>query len=345
MINILQQKLEASEVLISPSGEELKDYWPVPLRNLTVGQAIPFNVYLKIKKQGEMKPQFVKGVSQGEIFEKEWYRKLIQLKIPNVYVATADMGEMLQYIHRHLKRMLADDTQSELEKGMRVCDGTLVWILNFFSSKEACTREQVKIGLQFLEPLYEVIKGENHNIAHLMKTRRPKSLRLYTHCLNVSLLGMAFTSHLGWSPEKVLGFGLGALIHDIGLIRAPRAILEKRGTLTKDEMYEIKRHPIDGFRMVQGFVNLRWEALQMVLQHHENGDGTGYPEGVKLPTIHNWARILRILDSYEAMTAKRPWREAMEPKDALWTMHNDWKRSKVFDQSYLTSFFKFLAGK
>jgi HD-GYP domain-containing protein (c-di-GMP phosphodiesterase class II) len=199
--------------------------------------------------------------------------------------------------------------------------------------------------MHFLDNLFGVIKSDRHNLLELLHVKRHKSFRLYTHCLNVCLLGMAFTSYLGWSREKVLGFGLGALIHDIGLVRTPRAVLEKTGKLTAEEMLEIKRHPIDGFRLVQGFVNLPWDALQMVLQHHENGDGSGYPKGLKTANIHSWARICRILDSYEAMTDKRPWREAMEPKDALWTMHSDWKRSKVFDQNYLTSFIKFLASK
>lgn len=83
----------------------------------------------------------------------------------------------------------------------------------------------------------------------------------------------------------------------------------------------------------------------MVLQHHENGDGSGYPKRLKAPNIHAWARILRILDSYEAMTAERPWRPALEPKEALWIMFEDWKKSRLFDQNYLMSFIKFLAGK
>ena len=83
----------------------------------------------------------------------------------------------------------------------------------------------------------------------------------------------------------------------------------------------------------------------MVLHHHENGDGSGYPDGLKIDGIHHWARILRILDSYEAMTAERPWRHAMEPKEALWLMRNGWEKNKLFDKNYLQTFIKFLASK
>ncbi len=342
--DVLQQQLDAKEI-VAPGLEEAEDYGPLPLQNLIVGREIPFDVYLKIQKKGQMLPQFVKGVARGEIFQEAWHQKLLLLKIPCVYLSVREMEQVLQYLHQNLEIVLADNTKSELEKGARVCDATHLWALNFFSAEEARTRDQVKLGQQFLDSLFNLIQSDHHNILHLMEIRRQKSLRLFTHSLNVCLLGLAFTSYLGWSPEKAQAFGLGALVHDIGLSRTPREILEKKGKLTAEEMWEIKRHPIDGFRKVQVFVHLRWDALQMVLQHHENGDGSGYPAGLKLGAIHSWARILRILDSYEAMTAKRPWRPAMESKEALWTMQSDWKKSNLFDQNYLKAFIKFLKSK
>jgi HD-GYP domain-containing protein (c-di-GMP phosphodiesterase class II) len=341
MSDIFQQPLDAGQIIVTP-GLEVEGYAPLPLRNLTVGWDIPFDVYLKIKKNEKVKPQFVKCCGRGEVFQEDWYEKLLQMKIPCVYISLEEVERVMQYLHHNLELTLVDDTQTDMEKGLRVCDATHMWTLNFFNTEEARTGEQVKLGLQFLDTLFEVIRGDRQNILYLMEIRR-HSFRLYTHCLNVCLLGLAFTSYLGWRPEKVKAFGLGAMLHDLGLVRVPRAILEKKGILAAEEMERIKRHPIDGFRMVQGFINLRWEALQMILQHHESGDGSGYPEGLKGPTIHTWARICRILDSYEALTDKRPWREAMDPKEALWTMHNDWKRSKVFDQNYLKTFIKFLA--
>jgi HD-GYP domain-containing protein (c-di-GMP phosphodiesterase class II) len=345
MADILQKQLDVSEVFIPPELEKEENFEPVPLRNLIVGQKVPFDVFLKIKNKGQLLPQFVKCCDWGEVFQEEWHQKLRRLRIPWVYVFHKDGPRVLQYLQQHLEQVLADDTLSELETGVLVCDTAHIWASNFFSNQEARTREQVRLARQFLDTLLEVIKGDRQNILHLLNLKSHKDLRLFTHCLNVSLLGMAFTSYLRWSPEKVRGFGLGALVHDIGLNRTSRAILDKKGKLTADEMFEIKRHPIDGFRQVQAFIHLRWEALQMVLQHHENGDGTGYPEGLKLSAIHSWARILRILDSYEAMTAKRPWRAAMNPKEALWTMRNDWQRSNLFDPHYLKAFIKFLASR
>lgn len=342
MLDILQQSFEASEIVLTPGLEE-EGFGSLPLRDLVVGWEVPFDVYLKVKKKGETQPQLVKGCARGEVFREEWHQKLLELRIPCVYVSLEEMDRVLQYLHHNLELLLADENHSEMEKSLRVCDATQMWTRNFFASEKRRTGEQVNLALEFLDSLFEVIKRDRYNIFYLMEIRR-HSYRLYNHCLNVSLLGMAFTSYLDWGRENIHEFGFGALIHDLGLIHTPRAILEKQGPLTPEEMDQVKRHPLDGYYMMQNLANLRRETLQMVLQHHENGDGSGYCSGLKVNAIHPWARILRILDCYEAMTAKRPWRPAMEPKEALWVMRTEWEKSKLFDQNYLTFFVRFLAG-
>lgn len=343
IIDILQESLEAIEILPSSGMEETEGYGSLPVRDLTAGWEVPFDIYLKVKKKGEMQPQIVKGCARGEIFREEWCQKLLQLQIPWVYVSLADMDRVLQYLHHNLELWLADENRSEMEKGLRVCDATHLWVLNFFASEKGRTGEQIKLAQEFLGSLFEVIKRDHYNLLYLKEIRR-HSFHLYHHCLNVCLIGMAFTSYLKWDLVDIQEFGLGALIHDIGLIHTPRAILEKQGLLTPAEMAQVKRHPLEGYLMMRDLDNPRQEILKMVLQHHENGDGSGYPGGLTIKAIYPWARILRILDSYEAMTAKRPWRPAMEPKEALWIMRTDWEKSKLFDKDYLTSFVRFLAG-
>jgi len=340
---IFQQKLAVSEIIATPGFEEEAGFSPLPLRNLIVGWDVPFDIYLKVARKGETKPQFVKGCSRGEVFRKDWYEQLLQLRIPCVYVSLAEMDRVMQYLHHNLEMVLADTSLSDQEKSFWVYDATNMWTLNFFNSEIERTGDQVKLAMKFLDAMFEVIESDRRIILYLMEIRK-HSFQLSNHCLNVCLLGLAFTTFLGWDREDIRGFGLGALVHDIGQINTPRAILEKKGPLTEREMSVVKRHPQEGFRMMQDFVQLRWEALEMVSQHHENGDGSGYPVGLKSGSIHPWSRILRILDSYEAMTAQRPWRPAMEPKEALWIMRNEWEKSKLFDENYLSAFVRFLAG-
>jgi HD-GYP domain-containing protein (c-di-GMP phosphodiesterase class II) len=339
--NISQQTLDVSQIATAPGFEEGEGYTSLPLRNLTPGWEVPFDVFVKTITKEVMKPKFIKCCERGDVFQKEWRLKLQQLGIPCVYLSLQDLEEVQQYLHQNLEMVLKDETQDTLEKGVRICDAAHMWTFNFFHSEEARTVKQVKEGLKFLDTLFEVIGADHHNFLSLMQIKF-HSFHLYTHCFNVCLLGLAFAIFLGWSWEKIQEFALGALVHDIGLTKTPRDILEKNGPLTPGEMSQIRRHPLDGVRLLQASTNLSWESLQMVMQHHENGDGSGYPDGLKIEDIHDWARILRILDTYEAMTAERPWRPAKEPKEALWVMRNDWEKGKVFDKNYLRTFILFL---
>jgi putative nucleotidyltransferase with HDIG domain len=343
MSDVFQQQLDAEKIPLILGLDERAGYRALPMRNLRVGREVPFDIFLKIKKKGETIPSFVKGCRKGEIFQRDWYLQLTKLKIPNVYVSLQEIDLVMEYLNYHLDLLLEDDNYTDLEKGTLVCDTAHLWMLHFFHQEEARTGDQINQALKFIDILFNTVKGDHHTLKCLLEVRRTGS-HLFSHSLNVSLLGLAFTAYLGWDQEKVRWFGIGALLHDIGLMHTPLSILEKGGKLSPTEMNKIKRHPIDGFRMLQDFGYLRWEALQMIAQHHENGDGSGYPDGLVITEIKTWARILRILDCYEAMTAPRSWRQAMEPKQAIWTMRADWEKDRIFDRYYLETLIKFLAG-
>ncbi len=341
-VDISQKPLDVSQIALDPGFEEDEGYMSLPLRNLTPGLKVPFDVFVKTIAKEFMKPNYVKCCERGDVFQKDWHLKLHELGIPFVYLSLQDIAEVQQYLYHNIEMVLADETLDTLEKGVRICDATHLWTFNFFNSDEARTAKEIKAGLKFLDTLFKVIGGDHHSFLSLTEIKY-HSFHLYTHCLNVCLLGLAFTIFLGWSWEKVQEFALGALIHDIGLTKTPRNILEKNGPITEEELAQVKRHPLEGVRMLQASAHLSWESLQMIMQHHENADGSGYPEGLKSENIHDWAKILRILDTYEAMTADRPWRPAKEPKEALWVMRNDWEKGKVFDRNYVKTFILFLA--
>jgi putative nucleotidyltransferase with HDIG domain len=340
---LFERQLKAGKIKASPSGEEDTGHVPLPLRNLVVGMPVPFDVFLKVKSQGQMTPQLMPCCAAGEEFHRDWYLKLNRLQIPHVYFSSAELGQVTAYVQNHLQQALADKKHTEVEKATLACDAAQLWNQHFFTSEQARTGEQVKRALGFLDHLSEMLQKDRNNLMVLLRIRK-QGMRLYSHCLNVSIWGMAFAHYLGWNANKVQGFGLGSLIHDIGISRVPRAILDKPGPLTEEEMAQIREHVLEGYYAVQN-LQLRLEALQMIRQHHENGDGSGYPEGLRLTAIHPWARVLRIVDSFEAMTTARPWRPAMDPKNALWNMRDDWDRKKIYDINLLKEFFKFLAGK
>ena len=119
--------------------------------------------------------------------------------------------------------------------------------------------------------------------------------------------------------EKLISrdmFFAGILLHDIGKIFIPKNILNKPGSLNDEEWKIIKRHPVDGFELLKNIKGMEISA-EIIKHHHERIDGKGYPDGLKGDQISIGAKIVCVVDSFEAMTADRPYRKAKPRKEAI----------------------------
>lgn len=133
------------------------------------------------------------------------------------------------------------------------------------------------------------------------------------------------------------------LLHDVGKIEVPLEILNKPGKLTKDEFGIIKRHPEAGYKILKDKENIEEKSLKVVVQHHENYDGTGYPHGIGGNEIDLYGRLSRIIDVYDAITTKRCYAGAMNPFTALSEMGGS--MVKCFDKELFKEFVCFLGPK
>jgi HD-GYP domain-containing protein (c-di-GMP phosphodiesterase class II) len=127
------------------------------------------------------------------------------------------------------------------------------------------------------------------------------------HQRRVADLCVAIAGKLGLSSERTQGLRLAAGIHDLGKIGVPAEILAKPGRLTENQYNLIKEHAQLGYEIVKN-VQFPWPIAQMILQHHERLDGSGYPRGLKADEILLESRILAVADVVEAMSSHRPYR-------------------------------------
>jgi HD-GYP domain-containing protein (c-di-GMP phosphodiesterase class II) len=338
---LLDFPFKPSEISATAGSDQEQGYVPFSLEHVPRKIAAPFDIFLKAVLKDASHPSFLLCCPRGQVFPKEWILKLQQIRIANLYFAAADMEAVLAYLQSRLDRIVESTASNNLEKAVLTYEVLQVWIRKFFSSPQVQNEADVAASLKFVGGLLDLVRREKANLGFIFDIRRHDN-DLYTHCLNACLLGLAFVTYLGWSPEQCLAFGLGALVHDIGLVDTPRDVLRKKTPLTEEEREQIERHPNRGYKTLKNFGNISADALMMVLQHHENGDGSGYPQELQLAAIHPWARILRILDTYEAMTAARPWRPARPPRETLWAMLDEWQKEKKYDPGYLKAFIKFL---
>jgi putative nucleotidyltransferase with HDIG domain len=150
-------------------------------------------------------------------------------------------------------------------------------------------------------------------IALMVEKRDP-----YTagHQQRVATLCVAIGAELGLSAHVIEGLRLGATIHDIGKIYVPAEILSRPGKLTEAEFGIIKSHPQVGYDIVKE-IKFPWPIKDMILQHHERQDGSGYPQGLRGDAIRIEARIIAVADMIEAMSSHRPYREGLGLAAAL----------------------------
>ena len=152
-----------------------------------------------------------------------------------------------------------------------------------------------------------------HAMALTVEKRDP-----YTagHQDRTARLAVAIGLELGLPEHQIQGIRLGGMIHDIGKIYVPSEILNRPGRLTEPEMALIRTHPEVGYDIVKG-VEFIWPVKEVVLQHHERFDGTGYPHGLKGNDIAIEARIVAVADVIEAISSHRPYRPALGVEQGL----------------------------
>lgn len=130
------------------------------------------------------------------------------------------------------------------------------------------------------------------------------------HQKRVATLAGAIAREMDLSQDQIDGVRMAAMIHDIGKNAIPGQILSKPAELTKLEMGMIKEHPQIGYDILKG-IEFPWPVAQMVLQHHERIDGSGYPQGLLGDAIYLGAKILGVADVVEAMASHRPYRASL----------------------------------
>jgi putative nucleotidyltransferase with HDIG domain len=135
-----------------------------------------------------------------------------------------------------------------------------------------------------------------------------------SHASRVATLAEIVARRLGWRELETLR--LGGALHDLGKLAVPQRILMKRTALTAAELARVREHPRAGARLLAPITHAR-PVLPYVLFHHERWDGDGYPTGRRGPDIPLGARVLAVVDAFDAMTSDRPYRRALGPDAAV----------------------------
>lgn len=179
------------------------------------------------------------------------------------------------------------------------------------------------------EPFRQCAEGfiesvfRNQDALLCMSRIRDKDAYLLEHSVNVSILMTVLAKHLQLPADVIEQLATGALLHDIGKIKVPDAILHKPGKLTEAEFQLMRDHVVYSREILQQVPGLSPISLDVAAAHHERLDGRGYPLGLSGEQISLYARMIAIVDTYDAITAKRVYKEGMTCLAALKILRKD----------------------
>ena len=142
------------------------------------------------------------------------------------------------------------------------------------------------------------------------------------HQQRVSQLAVAIAEEMNLSEEKIIPIRYAALVHDVGKIKIPSSILIKPGKITGTEMDMIRTHSYYGKEILKT-VEFPWPISEMIYQHHERLDGSGYPQRLKASEIMLEAKILAVADVVEAMLSHRPYRSSLGMERTISELKNN----------------------
>ena len=174
--------------------------------------------------------------------------------------------------------------------------------------------------------IIEKVEEKKVDAVRLVLTNSSKAKNYAKSAVNCGLLSVTVGLALNRPRHKIFQLCSGALLHDVGMQRVPQEIVEQDRALEAQELKTLKTHPVYSYRIINKELQLSEEIAQIALQHHERWDGEGYPQGLSGSNILFEARIVSVVDAFEAMVSERPWRNSMIGYEAMRAILSDNQR-------------------
>lgn len=212
------------------------------------------------------------------------------------------------------------DFEKEIEKAVELRIRTRSYIDGLFNDVRMGTSLDTNTAKAVVNEMVETISEDASAALWLTNL---KNAHEYTaqHCINVSVLSILLSDHLGFTSDQIKLIGLGAMLHDVGKMYTPVEILDKPGPLTPEEWEIMKRHPSDGFKIMKETGEIPEPSLQIIRYHHERISGNGYPDGLKGDQVSTAILISAIADVYDALTSDRIYHQGIPANKALNAMY------------------------
>jgi putative nucleotidyltransferase with HDIG domain len=287
-----------------------REYLPLKLNALVFDMTLDCQIFLKMGPG-----QFVKYREPGFPFNREARQRLLESNHPQIFFHASDRQHLNNYLEANLRYVIASADIPEIKKAETLYTTTVRLVRDLIESPNSS--EDVKRCKLVAEQAVDFIFSYANSLAYIMDLSST-DYYTYTHCVHVMTYSIALAKKLGYAPGTELSeIGQGALLHDVGKSYINPLIMNKEGSLTRDEFEEMKKHTEYGFNALKESGEVGDRTLYTVRYHHEKLDGKGYPAGLKANQIDEVIRIISTCDIYDALTTRRVYRKAYNSFPAL----------------------------
>lgn len=300
-------------------------YVPISIDVLVEGMTIDYSIFYKL--DGE----FVLACKDVELTEEVMLR-LQNLATYNIYVPENLKTKILSEsaLIRGVQELV------ELQVDFKKIKESTKTMLDSISLDEKVPNDLCNTIAEELQVKLETV--DNSLIIQCINGIRNADEYLYNHSMNVALLNGLMGRWLNFSEQEIEKLVKVGLIHDIGKVKIPEEILQKPGKLTSEEFAQIKQHPVYSYEFLINSGVDDEKILNGAMQHHEKVNGRGYPYGIGADNISEFAKITAVSDVYDAMVAKRVYKEPHSPFEILSSFSED--RYSELDINYINVFLR-----
>jgi HD-GYP domain-containing protein (c-di-GMP phosphodiesterase class II) len=313
----------------------------VALRSLVPGTRAPCPIRLEAWASHLQRLRLVIAKEAGALIEAAWRDHLLQEGVTHAFIALEDLDVFQDYLSRHTHVLLAQGSQDPRQDPRQ--GHSLVYELALCSMKSAMldprNGRRLGMGVTTVRQVMDMIWDDERTRSGLLRVLTGDK-QLYTHSLNVTLLGAGFARAQGWPREQAENLAVALFFHDLGLMDSRPGDIADDALCQSRQESTLREHPLASQRFLSKVPGLALETLETVLNHHENLDGSGYPRGLTAPDLPPLSRLARIVDTYESSTSGCGAVEAVSPFAALRRMRD--LMAAQLDQRMLEDFVRFI---
>jgi len=263
-------------------------FYAIPINSLVANKDVQFDFYIRIKEG-----HYVKIIKKGDSFDQYFIDKYIEKGATDLYMSRSDRLDYIKYcsniVHQTKDIICIDKVAQNQSQAIEK------YLHEVYS--RGIDEEMLDIGKAISSNIATMVESDKEftNIFAILEKLGPTQLE---HTFLVSFLASMIAVKMDWSSEKILEtLILASIFHDIGKSKMPESIREKNSfSMNKAEREEYEKHPIYGAEILSEHKKLNPTIIQVILQHHENCDGSGFPHGVAEKKILNLSKVVHFCD-------------------------------------------------